>query len=71
MSLATGDMQAFCYYEFELCDAPPVVRINEDEWFTPKPANKTAAPPASGNSLEVLHVRITMGDTHDTVCDTR
>jgi len=55
MSLATGDMQAFCYYEFELCDAPPVVRINENDWFTPKPANKTVAPSASGKIVEILH----------------
>ncbi|EMC96490.1 hypothetical protein BAUCODRAFT_24254 [Baudoinia panamericana UAMH 10762] len=55
MSLATGDMQAFCYYEFSLCPAPPVVAINESEWFTPKPASKMVAPPPSGRTVNVLH----------------
>ena len=55
MSLATGDMQAFCYYEFKVCEAPPAIQINENDWFTPKPANKTTAPPPSGKTMDVLH----------------
>lgn len=55
MSLETGDMQAFCYYEFALCTAPSVVQINENDWFSPKPANKTTAPAPSGKTVDVLH----------------
>lgn len=55
MSLETGDMQAFCYYEFDIREAPPVVEINENDWFPPKPANKTLAPQPSGKTMEVLH----------------
>lgn len=55
MSLATGDMQAFCYYEFTVCDEPPIIEINESDWFPPKPANKTTAPPPSGSTVPVLH----------------
>jgi len=55
MSVSTGDMQAFCYYEFSLCKAPPITAVNENDWFPPKPANKTAAPPSSGKTVNVLH----------------
>ena len=52
MSLATGDMQAFCHYNQKTCNAPPVIQINESQWFSPKPANKTTAPAPSGCTLE-------------------
>ncbi|KAK4554054.1 hypothetical protein LTR86_008895 [Recurvomyces mirabilis] len=55
MSAATGDMQAFCYYEFGLCRAPPITAVDENDWFHPKPVNKTAAPPPSGKTANVLH----------------
>ena len=55
MSLETGDMQAFCHYEFQVCGAPPVARIDENDWFSPKPANKTSAPAPSGQTVNVLH----------------
>ena len=48
MTLATGDMQAFCYYELGYCDVPPVIEIDESQWFSPKPANRTTAPAPSG-----------------------
>ncbi|KAI9834412.1 MAG: hypothetical protein M1819_003023 [Sarea resinae] len=56
MSLATGDFQAVCSYQFDVCDAPPVVEIDEGQWFAPKPANKTAAPAPSGETFKVLHL---------------
>jgi sphingomyelin phosphodiesterase len=55
MSLATGDMQAFCHYEFGVCDMPPLTVIDESDWFPPKPANRTAAPESCGETFEVLH----------------
>ena len=55
MSQATGDMQAFCYYNFEVCKVPPTVRINESRWFTPKPSG-LVAPPPSGKTINVLHL---------------
>lgn len=54
MSLATQDMQAYCHYQLGLCDVPPVMELDEREWFSPKPSNVTAAPP-SGKTMQVLH----------------
>jgi sphingomyelin phosphodiesterase len=48
MSLATGDFQAFCFYNYKVCTRPPVIKINETQWFTPKPASKMSAPSPSG-----------------------
>lgn len=48
MSMATGDMQAFCHYQFAACDVPPIVQIDESQWFSPKPASKIKAPEPSG-----------------------
>ena len=55
MSQATGDMQAFCYYSYDVCDAPPVIEINEDDWFSPKPSG-LVAPEPSGETINVLHL---------------
>ncbi len=55
MSLTTGDMQAFCFHEFSTCKAPPLVKINESDWFAPKPANRMSAPQPSGETFNVLH----------------
>ena len=54
MSQATGDMQAWCFYHYEVCAAPPVILINETQWFTPKPV--AAAPTPSGETINVLHL---------------
>ncbi|KAI9844047.1 MAG: hypothetical protein M1838_002338 [Thelocarpon superellum] len=56
MSLATGDMHAFCHYRYKVCDTPPVIEIDESAWFGPQPANKTTAPPPSGKTVNVLHL---------------
>lgn len=49
MSMATGDMQAVCFFQSSVCERPAVIKINEDQWFSPKPSDKTVAPPPSGN----------------------
>jgi sphingomyelin phosphodiesterase len=55
MSQATGDMTAYCYYNFEVCTRPPVIMINESEWFTPKPQGQVAPAP-SNKTINVLHL---------------
>jgi len=55
MTQATGDMQAYCHYVWEYCDAPPVIHINESQWFSPKPTGGVAPPP-SGEVINVLHL---------------
>jgi sphingomyelin phosphodiesterase len=55
MSQATGDMQAWCHFNFEVCSAPPVIEINETEWFSPKPEG-LVAPEPSGQTINVLHL---------------
>jgi len=55
MSQTTGDMQAWCYYQFNVCDAPPLIQINESDWFSPKPEGGVAPQP-SGETINVLHL---------------
>jgi len=55
MSQATGDMQAFCYYNYKVCSQPPVIMINESQWFSPKPSGGVAPQP-SGETIKVLHL---------------
>ena len=55
MSQATGDMQAWCYYQFQVCTPPPVIQINEDDWFSPKPEG-VVPPEPSGETINVLHL---------------
>jgi sphingomyelin phosphodiesterase len=55
MSQSTGDMQAWCYYTFQTCSAPPVITINESEWFSPKPEG-LVAPEPSGETINVVHL---------------
>jgi hypothetical protein len=47
MNAATQDMQAFCWF-YDACPLPPVNPIEESQYFSPKPANATVAPPPSG-----------------------
>ncbi|KAI9815935.1 MAG: hypothetical protein M1827_001927 [Pycnora praestabilis] len=69
MSLATGDMQAFCFYNYEVCTQPPTIEINESDWFSPKPANKTTAPSPSGTWLPTSRsgTKITKADLGETI----
>jgi sphingomyelin phosphodiesterase len=55
MSQTTGDMQAWCYYQFNVCTSPPVIQINESDWFSPKPEG-VSAPEPSGETINVLHL---------------
>jgi sphingomyelin phosphodiesterase len=55
MSQTTGDMQAWCYYQFRACPAPPVIQINEADWFSAKPENGVSPEP-SGETINVLHL---------------
>jgi hypothetical protein len=54
MSMATDDMQGYCYYNFDTCSLPPTIAINETQYFKPKPANQTTAPAPSGKTTFVL-----------------
>lgn len=55
MSMATGDMQGYCYYNWDTCSLPPAIPINETQYFKPKPANKTTAPTPS-SKFKYYHV---------------
>jgi sphingomyelin phosphodiesterase len=59
MSQATGDMQAWCHFNFHVCSAPSVIQINETEWFSPKPEGLVAPEP----SLEIFNV-LHLSDWH-------
>ena len=54
MSLGTQDVQAFCHYELSMCDVPPVIKIDESQWFSPKPADKLTAPQPSGTPYPLI-----------------
>lgn len=56
MSYATQDMQAWCFYQWNTCSAPPTIEIDESQYFSPKPANASQAPEPSGESINVLHL---------------
>ena len=56
LSQATGDMQAWCHYHFDACDAPPITEIDESKYFSPKPAAANVAPTPSGDTINVLHL---------------
>lgn len=47
MSIATGDMQGYCFYVWDTCSLPATIPIDESAYFKPKPANKTKAPSPS------------------------
>ncbi|PQE22173.1 Ser Thr phosphatase family protein [Rutstroemia sp. NJR-2017a WRK4] len=56
MSMATNDMQGYCFYVWDTCSQPPTMPINESAYFKPKPANKTIAPSPSNETINVLHL---------------
>ncbi|OAP62323.1 sphingomyelin phosphodiesterase [Fonsecaea erecta] len=55
MSIATGDMTYYCYFNWNVCPEPPTIGIEESLYFSPKPANASTAPASSGKSINVLH----------------
>lgn len=54
--MATGDFQALCYYNFDTCEEPAVIEINESQYFSEKPASAYIAPEPCGETIEVLHL---------------
>jgi len=48
-------MQAWCYYQFNVCTSPPLIQINESDWFSPKPEGGVPPQP-SGETINVLHL---------------
>lgn len=50
MSVATGDMQAWCWFYYACDDLPPTVEIEESLYFDPKPDSANTAPAPSGES---------------------
>lgn len=36
MSNDTGDYQALCSFRFQYCDPPPLIEIDESQYFSPK-----------------------------------
>lgn len=56
MSVATGDFQLYCYTSYSVCSAPATIGINEDSYFSKKPASAYTAPAPSGQTLNVLHL---------------
>ena len=56
MSLATGDFQAFCAYQFDVCDPPANIEIDESQYFSPKPESANVGPEPSGELFNVLHL---------------
>jgi sphingomyelin phosphodiesterase len=56
MSLQTGDMSAFCYFQYSVCELPPTVEIDESLYFSPKPESANVVPEPSGEIINVLHL---------------
>lgn len=54
MSLATNDMATYCYHNWEVCDRPQPIGIEESQYFSSKPSNASSAPSPSG-SAATLH----------------
>lgn len=56
MQDSTGDYQAWCHYQYETCDAPPTIEIEESLYFSPKPPSAFIVPEPSGKTIDVLHI---------------
>lgn len=56
MSASTGDYQAWCYYNYNTCEVPPTIEIDESLYFSPKPAQAELVPSPSGQTINVLHL---------------
>ncbi|KAJ9602535.1 hypothetical protein H2200_013078 [Cladophialophora chaetospira] len=48
MTIATGDMAYFCYFNWEVCPRPATIGIQESLYFSPKSANASTVPAPSG-----------------------
>jgi sphingomyelin phosphodiesterase len=60
MSIATGDMSTYCYFNWDVCPLPQPIGIQESLYFSSKPSSASLAPASSGKSINVLH----MSDWH-------
>ena len=49
-------MQAFCHFQFGVCDIPPTIEIVESDYFSAKPAKANVVPELSGETYNVLHI---------------
>ena len=56
MSVATGDMQAWCYFYYACPSFPSGVEIDESLYFDPKPDSANTVPTPSGQEMNVLHL---------------
>ncbi|MCJ1308896.1 hypothetical protein MMC25_002551 [Agyrium rufum] len=56
MSMETMDFQAWCAYQWEVCDPPPFIEIDESKYFDPKPESAKVVPVPSGKNINVLHI---------------
>ena len=56
MTESTGDYQAWCFYNYDTCELPPTVEIDESKYFSPKPKMASVAPKPSGKTIDVLHI---------------
>lgn len=56
MSQTTGDMQAWCHYQFDSCPAPRVIEIDESLYFSAKPDSANIAPTPGTETIDVLHL---------------
>ncbi|KAF7874876.1 hypothetical protein EAF04_002050 [Stromatinia cepivora] len=56
MSMATDDMQGYCFYVWDTCSLPQTILIDESAYFKPKPANKIVAPQPSNKTINILHL---------------
>src|SRR5947209_10788364 len=56
MSIATGDMQALCYFGSHVCEPPPTIEIDENLYFSAKPESANVVPEPSGETFNVLHL---------------
>ncbi|MCJ1458766.1 hypothetical protein MMC28_009140 [Mycoblastus sanguinarius] len=56
MNIATGDYQAWCYYQWDTCTVPPTIEIDESKYFSPKPPQASVVPKPSGKTINVLHL---------------
>jgi sphingomyelin phosphodiesterase len=56
MSLATGDYQAWCFYQWKVCKRPQPIEIDESKYFCPKPKSAEVVPVPSHETIDVLHL---------------
>ncbi len=56
MSNDTGDFSTYCHYQWSVCPEPPLVGIDERQYFSPKADSANKVPGPSGNTINVLHL---------------